>query len=99
MNEQMLHTRIAPKHDKEENWTRIAADFIPKQGEIIVYDIDANYNYERFKIGDGVTTAANLQFYLEEELDDIKERLEAVESYALNVDYNNHVITFSRPLV
>jgi hypothetical protein len=26
------------------------------QGEIIIYDIDATYNYERIKIGDGATT-------------------------------------------
>ena len=32
-----------------------ATNFIPRQGEIIVYDVDATHTYERFKIGDGVT--------------------------------------------
>lgn len=53
--------RIIHKHDIEENWDK-ATGFIPQQGEIIVYDIDDNYEYERFKIGDGKTTVINLPF-------------------------------------
>mgnify|MGYP004629050933 CR=1 FL=1 len=36
-----LQTRIIHKHDTEENWKK-ATNFIPKQGELIVYDIDSN---------------------------------------------------------
>ena len=61
MNEKMFNTRIIHKHDTEINWNK-ATNFIPMQGEIIVYDIDENYNYERMKIGDGVTVVANLPF-------------------------------------
>lgn len=49
------------KHDTEANW-RKAINFIPKQGTIIVYDIDENYNYERIKIGDGMTLVNDLPF-------------------------------------
>lgn len=59
--EKNMNTRIIHKHDIEANWEK-AINFIPKQGEIIIYDIDANYNYERFKIGDGITTVNNLLF-------------------------------------
>ena len=59
--EKQLVGRIIHKHDIEENWNK-ATGFIPKQGEIIVYDIDDNYTYERFKIGDGNTTVVNLPF-------------------------------------
>lgn len=59
--EKNMNTRIIHKHDIEANWEK-AINFIPKQGEIIIYDIDTNYNYERFKIGDGVTTVNNLLF-------------------------------------
>ena len=52
-NEKSMNTRVLLKNDIEANWEK-AINFIPKQGEIIIYDIDANYNYERFKIGDGV---------------------------------------------
>ena len=59
--EKNMNTRIQHKHDTEANWNK-AVNFIPKIGEIIVYDIDENYNYSRFKIGDGVRTINNLEF-------------------------------------
>ena len=61
MAEKNLIGRIIHKHDIEENWLK-ATNFIPKQGEIIVYDIDSTYNYERFKIGDGTTNINTLPF-------------------------------------
>lgn len=62
--------RIVHKHDTEENWNK-ATSFIPKQGELIIYDIDTNYSYERLKIGDGKTVVTNLPFCLSSELDAI----------------------------
>ena len=59
--EKNMNARIQHKHDIEANWNK-ALNFIPKIGEIIVYDIDENYNYSRFKIGDGVRTISNLEF-------------------------------------
>ena len=54
-------TRIIQKHDTEANWQK-ATNFVPKKGEIIVYDIDSNHNYERIKIGDGEHTPNDLPF-------------------------------------
>ena len=59
--EKNISSRIIHKHDAEANWNK-ATNFIPKAGEIIVYDRDENYTYERIKIGDGVTAVANLSF-------------------------------------
>ena len=59
--EKNMNTRIQHKHDTEANWNK-AVNFIPKIGEIIVYDIDKNYNYPRIKIGDGIKTITNLKF-------------------------------------
>lgn len=59
--EKNMNTRIQHKHDIEANWDK-AINFIPKAGEIIVYDIDENYNYSRLKIGDGVTNIKLLSF-------------------------------------
>lgn len=56
-----IKARIINKHDTEANWS-LATNFTPKQGEIIVYDVDATYAYERFKIGDGVTNVNSLPF-------------------------------------
>lgn len=61
MTEKNLNVRIINKHDTEENWVK-ATNFVPKQGELIVYDIDAMHPYERFKIGDGVTVVSSLPF-------------------------------------
>lgn len=58
-----IDSRIINKHDTESNWND-NPNFIPSQGEIILYDIDENYNFERFKIGDGITTVVNLPFVI-----------------------------------
>ena len=83
MLEANLKTRIVHKHDLEVNWIKAgnaANPFIPKQAEIIVYDIelDANgntlelpagrivaYDYPRFKIGDGINNVNDLPFSIE----------------------------------
>ena len=71
-NEKILNTRLQQKHDAEENWRHSVYDkntgnlkdnpFIPKDGEIIVYDKDNNNAVQRVKIGDGVTNVCDLPF-------------------------------------
>lgn len=53
--------RIVNKHDTEANWLK-ATGFTPKQGELIVYDVDSAHSYERIKIGDGVQNVNDLPF-------------------------------------
>lgn len=64
-NEKNINSRIQHKHDTETNWLK-AINFIPKVGELIIYDPDNNYTYSRFKIGDGKTLVNNLPFAVEE---------------------------------
>lgn len=64
MAQQRVCGRSIQKHDIEENWKK-AVNFIPMAAEIIIYDRDENYNYERLKIGDGVTLVNELSFYNE----------------------------------
>lgn len=59
--EKTIPSRVIHKHDTEANWNK-AVNFIPKQGELIIYDRDSNYAYERAKIGDGVTKVSALPF-------------------------------------
>ena len=61
MAEKILNSRIINKHDSADNWSK-AENFTPKQGEIIVYDIDSTHSYERIKIGDGVQNVNALPF-------------------------------------
>ena len=68
MAEKNIKTRIIHKHDTEENWNK-ATNFIPKQGEIIVYDIDLSHSYERIKIGDGTTNVISLPYVSETVVD------------------------------
>lgn len=59
--EKTLKTRVVLKHDTEANWNK-ATTFVPKKGEVIIYDPDSNYSYSRQKIGDGTKTIVNLPF-------------------------------------
>ena len=60
MAEKVINCTLISRHDTQEKWER--SNYLPKQGEIIVYDIDENFSYERFKIGDGVTSVTALPF-------------------------------------
>lgn len=61
MSEKIINGRLINKHNSETNWSK-AVNFTPKKGEIIIYDKDSNYNYERMKIGDGATVVSALPF-------------------------------------
>lgn len=61
MSEKMFNTRIIHKHDTAENWKK-ATGFIPKIGELIVYDPDENFGYARMKMGDGASSVVDLPF-------------------------------------
>lgn len=59
-----IKSRIINTHDTEELWANNSA-FIPKKGELIIYDPDNNHPYSRFKIGDGVTAIVELPFVVD----------------------------------
>ena len=67
MAENTIKTRIQLKNDTEDNWDR-AVNFIPKRGELIIYNAETGQNidearrFPRFKVGDGTTTVPNLPF-------------------------------------
>ena len=58
-----FNSRLVQKHDTEANW-KLAVDFVPLLGELIIYDTDAQYTYQRFKIGNGTTAINNLPFII-----------------------------------
>ena len=69
MADKVLHARTVQIHDVEANWNR-AVSFVPRRGEIVIYDVDKTHNVERFKIGDGTTTVVNLPFIIESSIQD-----------------------------
>jgi hypothetical protein len=78
INDILVKARFSQKHDIEANWL-LASDFIPLEGEIIVYDADENNPIARLKIGDGKTLINDLAFIDEntlKQLFDLKEDFE-----------------------
>lgn len=61
MIEKYINTRQIQKHGVESHWKK-SLNFIPERGEWIVYDVDENYSYPRFKMGDGLTLVNDLPF-------------------------------------
>ncbi len=53
-----FYSRILLKHDTEANWKK-ATNFTPKEGEIIIYDMD---DYPRIKIGNNSDNVNDLPF-------------------------------------
>ena len=88
---EQIKTRIIHKHDLEANWNK-ATGFIPKQGEIIIYDRDNNYSYERIKIGDGQSYVTSLPFIVKEVDSTItSDSTNAVQSGAIYTALSNKV--------
>ena len=56
-----FNARIKSKHDVEANWKK-ATNFIPYEGEIIIYDSDNTHTASRFKVGNGNTKVNDLPF-------------------------------------
>lgn len=84
MAEKRFNSRIIHKHDTETNWEK--SSFIPLQGELVVFDIDSNYSYERFKIGDGTQNVNALPFVTDALQASIEAQLSALDSDIDTVD-------------
>jgi len=46
------NARIIIKNGTEANWNKVT-DFIPKKGEMIIYNPDDKHSTPRFKVGNG----------------------------------------------
>lgn len=61
-----IKSRIQLKNDTEENWNK-AVNFIPRKGELIIYNAESGNDnarpFPRLKVGDGITNVVNLPFF------------------------------------
>ena len=57
--------RISMLYRTEAEWLKLS-EFVPKEGELILYAPDENYDYVRIKAGDGNTNLHDLRFVVEE---------------------------------
>ena len=60
MAEKRINSRVILKHAIEADWLK--SSFVPLAGEVVIYDVDENYSYERIKLGDGVKNVNALDF-------------------------------------
>lgn len=88
MADKRLNARVQLKNDIEANWLK-ATNFVPLDGEFIVYDVDNTHSKPRFKIGDGKTVVSSLPF---SEPDAAGELLGLVKSGG-DVTISNGIIT------
>ena len=69
MDNKTLFARVVNIHDVEANWNQ-ATTFVPRAGELVVYDVDSTHVYPRFKIGDGATSVVDLPFTIDATISD-----------------------------
>ena len=74
-----MKARVSQLHKTEADWAKLL-DFIPLQGEFIIFDPDTQHKYARLKVGDGVTKLKDLPFFIDSTIDDhvTKKRLNGV---------------------
>lgn len=77
MGENTIKTRIQLKNDTEEHW-KLATNFTPKNGEMIIYDSDTEYSASRAKVGDGNTKVNDLDWLVEPILQEAQTTNEAL---------------------
>lgn len=86
-----IGARIIHTHDVESNWMA-AKNFVPRLGELIVYDPDILNEKVRFKFGDGKTTVNELPFALDGTFDELFNKDEIADIYYADAgsisDYN-----------
>ena len=61
MSTTTLAARVHNKHGTQSYW-ETATYFVPRAGELIVYDADLTHTEPRFKIGDGTSAVNALPF-------------------------------------
>ena len=72
MKRKEINARVISKHDTPVEW-KMATDFVPEQGEIIIYDETNEIGPSKIKIGDGKRNINDLPFIAEPEKYVLKE--------------------------
>lgn len=81
-----IKTRIQLKNDTEAHWN-LAVNFVPKEGEVIIYSADDTHPFSRLKVGDGNTTVSNLPFIDAATLNGIKMEFGSTVEWQARLNY------------
>lgn len=80
--DRVFNVRIKLRNDSHANWEK-QPNFVPMDGEIIIYDIDDEHKFQMIKIGDGSKELSNLpfinDFYTKKEIDTFIEELQKAD--------------------
>lgn len=63
-----MKARVSQLHKTEADWNKLP-DFIPIEGEFIIFDPDEQHSYARLKVGDGRAKLKNLPFFVDSTID------------------------------
>ena len=64
MKDYNMKARISQLHKTEAEWNNLP-NFVPAQGEFIIFDPDRQYKYARLKVGNGTTSLRKLPFFID----------------------------------
>jgi hypothetical protein len=83
-----MKARVSQLHKTEADWNKLA-NFVPIQGEFIIFDPDKRHKYARLKVGDGVSKLIDLPFFIDSAIDyhTTKRRLNEVIDAGRITDY------------
>lgn len=59
-----MKARVSHLHKTEAEWLKLGS-WKPEAGELVVYDPDARHPYARLKVGDGIKTLKDLDFFVD----------------------------------
>lgn len=85
-----MKARVSQLHRTEAEWDKLP-DFVPIQGEFVIFDPDKRHQYARLKVGDGDTKLKDLPFFIDSAIDDhiTKRRLDEVIDAGRITEYQN----------
>ena len=70
-----MKARISQLHKTESEWNSMIP-WIPEPGELVIYDPDEQYPHARIKVGDGVRTLQELDFFIDSAIVEILKQIQ-----------------------
>ena len=85
-----MKARISQLHKTAFEWQQYSR-WIPEPGELVIYDPDAQCSYSRIKVGDGVHTLSELDFFIDSAILEILKQVRFEDSVdgGRITEYNN----------
>ena len=73
-----MNARLSLLHKTEAEWKKLSS-WKPEAGEFVIYDPDENFSYARVKVGDGIRTLQELDYFIVSALTDVLSKVKYSE--------------------